>query len=250
MPVKKAHSRSSILLQSGAGYQFACQPLFYVRGMPTPAGATRCAWPKRIKILRPQTSPIQEQSQWVTTTGEVLRHDSIYKRSDWTEDSVLESLHSQFKTNEVGVARPDGTGFCDKIFSVAMGLKDAERVQCCTKMSQTYVESIRDLPAPRPVGRLVLFESHGATALLEPREKLVVLARSFPELMALALVASITTIEGRLAVQFQTDSSGMSQVERDPGMTTADMPIGSVLGMGFLHNFCCFADVCQHQKRF
>ena len=48
-----------------------------------PSSATRCAWRKRIEILRPLTSPIQEQSQWTATTGEGLRHDSMYKRSDW-----------------------------------------------------------------------------------------------------------------------------------------------------------------------
>ena len=48
-----------------------------------PSSATRCACKKRIEIHRPLTSPIQELSQWTATTGEGLRHDSMYKRSDW-----------------------------------------------------------------------------------------------------------------------------------------------------------------------
>ena len=36
-----------------------------------------------MEFIIPQTNSVQEQSQWVGTAGEVLRRDSIYKRSDW-----------------------------------------------------------------------------------------------------------------------------------------------------------------------
>jgi len=64
-------------------HQFACQPLFYLKAFSRPASNTRCAWPKRMEFIILQTNSVQEQSQWVGTAGEVLRHDSIYKRSDW-----------------------------------------------------------------------------------------------------------------------------------------------------------------------
>ena len=102
----------------------------------------------------PCGTPIQEQAQWTATTGEVLRHDSIYKRSDWkasvtgsvsrtgrsgldgrNEDVVLETLHSQFKSDEIGVARPDGTSLADKTFSVIAALKDVESVQSVAKVA-------------------------------------------------------------------------------------------------------------------
>ena len=240
--------------ETGTDYQVICMPIFYFKGVSMCASTTRCAWPKRFELIRPQVSQIQEGASWTATTGEVLRRDSVYKRSDWrasvtgsvsrtgrsgldsrNEDTVLETLHSQFKTDEIGVARPDGTALSDKTFAVMAALKDVESVQAVAKVEGgtaqivplDFLKVAGDLkdhgntPEPRAIGRLVLSDSHGASALMESRDTVVLLARSLPELRALTLIASVATYEGRIAVQCKCGASGLKNVERDENMSTA-----------------------------
>ena len=109
---KRDHSKCVILLagESGMDHQFACQPLFYLKAFSMPGSNTRCAWPKRTEFIIPQTNSVQEQSQWVGTAGEVLRHDSLYKRSDW-KASVTGSVDISSERHKL-CTLPGSFGFC------------------------------------------------------------------------------------------------------------------------------------------
>ena len=193
----------------------------------------RCAWPKRVEVIRPITAMMGQSTEFIAPSGELTKHLTAYRKADYRAvvcqvvtdegdavsggadvDAVMSILHNRMKVQEQGRSVSDISGISCLVHSICIGLTDAESTMDVldfpTKQVQLRFDDemegdlsyVANADHAQDVARLYLGSKLGAEVLTFSTETVVLIVNSIDELKALSILAAVSCKAGKRSIVF------------------------------------------------